>query len=83
MLGHKNLISGVNYAGLDGALLDLGHAVEAGRKHHHQCCNHGGDHDGSATSLDPIQGNDYQFPQRGLENKGQNQKHFEKNRSVE
>jgi len=83
VLGHENLVGGVEHTGLEGALLDLGHAVEAGRENHHQCGAHGGHHDGATAALDPIEGNDDEFSERGLENEGENQKHFAENSSVE
>lgn len=83
MFGHKNLVGGVEYTGLEDALLDLGHAVEAGRENHHQCGAHGGYNNGATAAFDPIKGNYDQFSERGLENEGENQKHFAENRSVE
>ena len=83
MLGHEDLIGGVDHTGLYGAPLDLGHAVEAGSQHHHQCGTHRCDHYGATTSLDTIQGNDHELPQWGLEEEGQDQKHLAKDRSVE
>lgn len=83
VLGHEDLVGGVDYAGLEGALLDLGHAVEARRENHHQCGAHGGNHHGTATALHTIEGNDDEFSQWGFEDERENQKHFGENRSVE
>lgn len=82
MLGHEDLVGGVDYTGLEGALLDLGHAVEAGGEDHHQCGADGGHDDGAATALHAIQGNDDEFSERGFENEGENEKHFGENGSV-
>ncbi|KAK7342095.1 hypothetical protein VNO80_25038 [Phaseolus coccineus] len=57
--------------------------VEAGRENHHQCDTHGGHHDRTMTVFDLIKRIDDEFSERGLENEGQNMKHFAENRSVE
>ena len=83
VFGHENLVGGVEYTGLKGALLDLGHAVEAGRENHHQCGAHRGHHDGATATFNPIEGDDDEFSERSFENEGENQKHFAENCSIE
>lgn len=76
MLGHEDLVGGVEEAGLDGAPLDLHHAVQAGGEHDQQRDADRLHHDGAPAALDPIQGHDHQLPERGLEQEGQDQRHL-------
>lgn len=55
MLGHKNLVGGIEGSSVDGAALDLEHAVKGGCKHHHESGGDGREDDGAPSSLDPIQ----------------------------
>lgn len=68
VLGHKNLIGGVNNSTLlDPTLLNLQHAIHTRQQHHENGPCNGLHHQGSTTSLQPIQAHYHELPQRGLE----------------
>lgn len=76
VLGHENLIRGIDRAVVDPTSTDLGHAVDAGHEHHQNRSRHGLDHDGPTPALDPVQAHDHQLPQGGLEQHHQYQTHL-------
>lgn len=69
VLGRENLIGGVESSTtiLDLTLLNLEHAVHTRQQHHKDGPCHTLHHEGSSTSLQPIQSHDHKLPQWGLE----------------
>lgn len=62
VFGHEDLIRWVDSSGLDGALLDLDHTVDAGEEDSEDGGSHGLDHDRASPSLDTIQAQYHEFP---------------------
>lgn len=83
MLRHKDLVGGVKGAGLEGALLDLEDAVNAGHEHNEQSPAHRFDNHWAPPSLDPIQTHYHQLPQRRLEQQRHYQRHLGEDYCVE
>lgn len=76
MLRHKDLVRGIEGASLEGALLDLEDAVNAGHEHNEQSPAHRFDNHWAPPSLDPIQSHYHQLPQRSLEQQRHYQRHL-------
>lgn len=83
MLGHQNLVRGIDSSGVGGAVPDLEHTVDAGQEHNEYGPGHGLDHDWTPPSLNLVQRHDHQLPQRGLEQKQHNQRHFAEDHRVQ
>lgn len=83
MLRHKDLVGGIKGSGLEGALLDLEDAVNAGHEHNEQSPAHRFDNHWAPPSLDPIQSHYHQLPQRRLEQQRHYQRHLGEDHRVE
>lgn len=76
MIGHEDLIRWINLASLDHPILDLDHAIDAGKKNNEDSSGDSLNNDWAFSALNTIQTQNHKLPERRPEEKGENQSHL-------
>ena len=76
VIGHKDLIRGINLTSLTHPILDLNHAIDARKKNNEDSSGDCLNNDWAFSALKTIQSDDHKLPQRSPEEESQNESHL-------